>query len=256
MSENIQLTDTKNNEYVGLTFPEIMGVWNLSFPAFETVGTKKSELPPFDKYLEHKTSDTISPFHKKNIITSVGPRGSKETLKLLDIKISDIFSSRKIQLENESIFSSINFIHDNLLNFEVSTPIVIPQEGFTREEFKKNPITETILKLNKRFVMTDTNVIGDFLVDLKQMNPSILTESELVANEVHDFFEEQKIEYYGLIETEYDSEDEERKNLRFVIEVENQDVEACLELSKNLITKIAEKNKSFLRNININIVSK
>ena len=257
MSENIQLTDTKHNEYVGLTFPENVESRNLFSLAFYTVPTKTSELFPSEKYLKHKkTSVTLSPFQKKNIMSSVGPGTSKETLKLIDIKISNILNSRKFQLKNELIFSSINFIHDNWLNFGVSSPIVIPQEGFPREEFKKNPITETILYLNKRYSMYDTNTIADILIDIKQTNPYILTESEIVSNEIHDFFEEQKIEYYGLIEAEYDFEDEERKNLRFTIQVENQDVKACLELSKNLITKIAEKNKTFLRNININIISK
>lgn len=253
LNENITVIQQEHDR--SLTFHGNIGFWGLGSNMPLSNDTNPFEYSPSDNEIEReKTSERLSPFLKNNVLSQTPIRVQNESLSEYFLPSSNVIDSRSpsmIFVSDTSFFIPFT----KWINFKEELGNFFPQRGFSQAE-RVNPLTETLMNITTKFIISNEDSLKEFFLDIKKTNPKILDDLQTVSNFIGVSLSQQGIEFSGKVEEEYDYDDERRKNVRFTLQIEKADVKTCLELSKNLVTSIAEQNKEFLKNIHIKVISK
>ncbi len=206
----------------------------------------------------NKTTELFSNNLKNNILQQITIRPKKE------LAIPEEYSNFVLGVDREKINLFEDQFDDppstilwkNWIDVIEDAPYLkfLPQKGYPPIKSLIEPFEENLEKLSQQFKIINMLHFSKFLKEIS-VNPTQLTSNiTKISNQAQDFLEKKGIDASGIIEAEEDYEDETLKNIRITFTIKNKNVDECIDLSRELITIIAENDKNSLENIQVQLV--
>lgn len=225
----------------------------------EVFSTMPFSFSPSDRELErNKTTEQNFRHLKNNLLQQIVIRPEKQ------VNISENYSrfvygldKEKMNLLDEelSILPS-NILWRNWIDIIKEAPYLefLPLRGYPAKDALMDALDVKLEKLSQQFKIINRPDFRKFLENISMIPTQLTGSIAKICNNVKSFLEQKGIAVSGIIDKEEDYEDETLKNVRIIFTVKNKNVDECIDLSEELLTHLAEIDKSSLENINLEII--
>lgn len=201
---------------------------------------------------ENKTSDYISDCKKNLILFGTDFRFEIPTKNNLDTVIYRQSTSTPFgifeNIQNQPKSFGIG-LPESHFGFPHTTPISLGTEWKRIDDFFEN--------LSQKFKIVNKSHFRNFFDKASlTLIPNFRTRFTDISDFSRKFLIDEGIQFSSYVESIIDQEDPDIENIRITFRPKNADVKKCRDILKQLITKIAEKDKDSLKYIHIQIVPK
>jgi len=204
-----------------------------------------------DKGIElHKTSNLFSDYKKNLILFNTNYRFEISSINdlgnIIDrLNISSPFGVfENIQNQPNSLVIESSESYSKFLN---TTPNSLGTEWNRIDEFFEN--------LSQKFKIINKPQFRNFFDKaLLTLIPNFRTRFTEISDFSYNFLVDEGIQFSSYVESNIDQEDPNIENIRITFRAKNADIKKCRDILKQLITKIAGKDKDALKYIHLQIV--
>ena len=199
---------------------------------------------------ENKTSDYISDCNKNRILFNTDFRFEIPTKNNLGTVIDRLNTSIPFgifeNLQNRPKSLGIG-LPESYFGFPHTTPISLGAEWKRIDDFFEN--------LSQKFKIINKPQFRNFFDKAPlTLTPNFRTRFAEISDFSYNFLIDEGIQFFSSVESNIDQEDPDIENIRITFRTKNTDIKKCRDILKQLITKIAEKDKDALKYIHLQIV--